>query len=229
MKKLVLGLLFSTTFLSGFAQDLEYEVRGKYLRTVTKDVLEHSNLLSDIIAGYPVNWVKEYVSVDVLTEKDGKTEIAKGENQVLNTEQKSILNKADLESEVHINVRYISINSVTERKENNEMVVKMTVVPDIQAEFEGGYENLKKYLKDNLIDRIIENTPPEFQKGKVVFKIDPNGKLVDAEILESSGDTNMDNFLLEVFRNMPNWKPAQNATGEKVKQRFEFSMGIGGC
>jgi TonB family protein len=229
MKKLVLGLLLSTTFLSGFAQDLAYEVRGKYLRTVTKDVLEHSNLLSDIIAGYPVNWVKEYVSVDVLTEKDGKTEIAKGENQVLNTEQKSILNKADLESEVHINVRYISINSVTERKENNEMVVKMTVVPDIQAEFEGGYENLKKYLKDNLIDRIIENTPPEFQKGKVVFIIDPNGKLVDAEILESSGDTNMDNFLLEVFRNMPNWKPAQNATGEKVKQRFEFSMGIGGC
>jgi TonB family protein len=229
MKKLVFGLLLSTTFLSGIAQDLEYEVRGKYLRTVTKDVLEHSNLLSDIIVGYPVNWVKEYVSVDVLTEKDGKTEIAKGENQVLNKEQKSILNKADLESEVHINVRYISINSVTERKENNEMVVKMTVVPDIQAEFEGGYENLKKYLKDNLIDRIIENTPPEFQKGKVVFKIDPNGKLVDAEILESSGDTNMDNFLLEVFRNMPNWKPAQNATGEKVKQRFEFSMGIGGC
>lgn len=229
MKKLVFGLLLSTTFLSGIAQDLAYEVRGKYLRTVTKDVLEHSNLLSDIIAGYPVNWVKEYVSVDVLTEKDGKTEIAKGENQVLNTEQKSILNKADLESEVHINVRYISINSVTERKESNEMVVKMTVVPDIQAEFEGGYENLKKYLKDNLIDRIIENTPPEFQKGKVVFKIDPNGKLVDAEILESSGDTNMDNFLLEVFRNMPNWKPAQNATGEKVKQRFEFSMGIGGC
>lgn len=229
MKKLVLGLLLSTTFLSGFAQDLAYEVRGKYLRTVTKDVLEHSNLLSDIIAGYPVNWVKEYVSVDVITEKDGKTEIAKGENQVLNAEQKSILNKADLESEVHINVRYISINSVTERKENNEMVVKMTVVPDIQAEFDGGYENLKKYLKDNLIDRIIENTPPQFQKGKVVFKIDPNGKLVDAEILESSGDTNMDNFLLEVFRNMPNWKPAQNATGEKVKQRFEFSMGIGGC
>lgn len=229
MKKLVFGLLLSTTFLSGIAQELAYEVRGKYLKTVTKDVLEHSNLLSDIIAGYPVNWVKEYVSVDVLTEKDGKTEIAKGENQVLNTEQKSILNKADLESEVHINVRYISINSVTERKENNEMVVKMTVVPDIQAEFEGGYENLKKYLKDNLIDRIIENTPPEFQKGKVVFIIDPNGKLVDAEILESSGDTNMDNFLLEVFRNMPNWKPAQNATGEKVKQRFEFSMGIGGC
>ncbi|MCP9745185.1 energy transducer TonB [Lacihabitans sp. CS3-21] len=229
MKKLILGLLLSTTFLSGFAQDLAYEVRGKYLRTVTKDVLEHSNLLSDIIAGYPVNWVKEYVSVDVLTEKDGKTEIAKGENQVLNTEQKSILNKADLDSEVHINVHYKSINSGTERKENNEMVVKMTVVPDIQAEFEGGYENLKKYLKDNLIDRIIENTPPEFQKGKVVFKIDPNGKLVDAEILEPSGDTNMDNFLLEVFRNMPNWKPAQNATGEKVKQRFEFSMGIGGC
>lgn len=229
MKKLVWGLFLSTTFLSGFAQDLAYEVRGKYLKTVTKDVLEHSNLLSDIIAGYPVNWVKEYVSVDVLTEKDGKTELAKGENQVLNSEQKTILNKVDLDSEVHINVRYRSINSVTERKENNEMVVKMTVIPDIQAEFEGGDDNLKKYLKDNLIDRITENTPPEFQKGKVVFKIDSTGKLVDEEILESSGDTNMDNFLLEVFRNMPNWKPAQNAIGEKVKQRFEFSMGIGGC
>jgi TonB family protein len=229
MKKLVLGLLLSITFLGGFAQDLVYEVRGKNLKTVTKDVLDHSSLLSDIIAGYPVNWVKDYISVDVLTENDGKTEIAKGENQVLNKEQKTILNKVDLDSEVHINVQYKSINSVTELQENNEMVVKMTVVPEIQAEFEGGYENLKRYLKDNLIDRIVENTPPEFQKGKVVFKIDSNGKLVDEEVLESSGDTNMDNFLLEVFRNMPNWKPAQNDKGEKVKQRFEFSMGIGGC
>jgi TonB family protein len=229
VKKVVLGLFLSSTFLSSFAQDLAYEVRGKYQRAVTKDVLEHSNLLSDIIAGYPVNWVKDYVSVEVLTENEGNVEIAKGENITLNLEQKSILKKVSMESEIQINVRYKNVNSVTEKLENNEMVVKMTVVPDFESEFVGGYVELKKYLKDNLIDRIAENTPEGFQKGKVAFTIDPTGKLIDVEISASSGNTDIDNFLLETFSNMPSWKPAQNASGEKVKQRFEFSMGIGGC
>ena len=50
-----------------------------------------------------------------------------------------------------------------------------------------------------------------------------------ADLFAISMDTELDNFLLEIFINMPNWKPAENATGEKVRQRFEFSMGIGGC
>lgn len=226
MRKLVLGFFLSTTLLSGFAQDLEFDVRGKYARTVTKDVLEHSSLLSDVISGYPVNWVKDYVSVEVLTENNGKAVTAKGENQILTTGQRTILKRVQLGSEVQINVRYKNINAVTEQPENNDMVVKLTVGPDIEAEFFGGYDELKKYLKDNLIDRIIENTPVENQKGKISFTIDPTGKLVDAEVSASSGDADLDNFLLEIFDKMPDWKPAQNTNGEKTKQRFEFSMGI---
>jgi TonB family protein len=229
MKKRITLVCFLLISLQSFAQDLEFEIRGEYTRPITKDILENSNLLSDIIVDYPVNWVKEYVAVEVITDHDGKKQLAEGTDLTLSKHQKTILKEVDLETEIEIKVRYRTINAVTEYTENNEMNVKMTVVPKKQAEFPGGYEELKKYLKENIIDRVIESTPEEFQKGKVSFIIDSTGKLTNPQISASSGNTDLDNFLLEMIGNMPSWKPAQNADGQNVRQRFEFSMGIGGC
>ena len=34
---------------------------------------------------------------------------------------------------------------------------------------------------------------------------------------------------METINKMPKWKPAENANGLKMKQEFEFSVGIPGC
>ena len=204
-------------------------MRSKNGRTITKDAIAHSNSLADLIEGYPANWVKDFISVEILASDRVNSLKAVGQNEQLNPDQKRVLSTAKLDSEVAVNVWYKSENSVTEQKMNMNMLVKMTVVPDKQAEFKGGYEMLKKYLKENIVERVVENTAEEFQKGKVEFVVDTTGKVVDIEISASSGDTDLDNFLLEIFNNMPEWSPAQSINGEKVKQKFEFSMGIGGC
>jgi hypothetical protein len=33
----------------------------------------------------------------------------------------------------------------------------------------------------------------------------------------------MDKLLIELIQNMPNWKPAKNAKGEFVSQKFEIN------
>lgn len=214
-------------YTSSFSQDLAYEVRGKYPKTITKGVLASSNTLSDLIQGYPKNWVEDYVYVEIHNKENGTSAI--GKNEVLNPEQKAILSNLDLDGDLEVVVSYNTENSAIVRIDNHKMVVNMTVVPDIKAEFVGGYDNLKLYLKENLVPRITNDTPTEHQGAKVAFTIDETGKVINPTVSETSGDAATDNFIIEVLNKMPTWTPAQNNKGEKVKQKFIFSMGIGGC
>jgi TonB family protein len=71
-----------------------------------------------------------------------------------------------------------------------------------------------------------------YQKGKVVFTINELGLVENPEISMTSGDAKIDKMLIKVLKKMPKWKPAQTAQGQKVKQKFEFSMsliGMDGC
>jgi TonB family protein len=229
MKKLTLILLLSSFFLNGFSQDLMYEVRGKYDKPIKKEALTEAQLLGDFIAGYPSNWVKDYISVEISTKENGDTHKALSLSETLSDEQKNILSKVDLSTEIEINVWYKYPNSITDKLENRNVFVKMTVIPEVEAEFMGGYKQLKQYLKRQMIDKIAKKTPDEFQKGKVVFTVNEQGKITNAEIGLSTGDKKTDMLLLKTICKMPKWKPAQNAKGKNVKQRFEFSMGRGGC
>jgi TonB family protein len=229
MKKTLITLLFSSVFLAGFSQDLSYEVRGKYSRPVLKENLHEANLLSDFITGYPTNWITDYISVEILATSDGKTIKALSSNQTLNSEQKDILNNADLGTDIVVNVLYKFKNSATDNIENNTMNVSLTVVPEVEAQYIGGKEQLKKYLKENVISKISETTPQQFQEGKVIFTVNEEGEIANAQISKTSGDTKTDKLLIELITKMPKWKPAETSKGVKVKQEFAFSVGKAGC
>jgi hypothetical protein len=154
MKKLFLIYLLTHLFIDGFTQDLAYGVKVKHNRPITSKVLEEAHFLSDIISDYPSNWVKEYISVEVVAKENENIKKAIGTNKTLNDQQKKVLSKVALDSEVEFNVWYKSPNTVTDIIENRNMFVKMTVVPDYEAEYEGGYSKLKEYLKENIINNI---------------------------------------------------------------------------
>lgn len=227
MKKIFFGILF-ISFI-GFAQEMSYEIRGKYAKSVKKETLKKANYLNDFIPYYPSSWVSNYLSVEVVAVENGITYSATGQNETLNDEQKNILSKLDLGSEIEVNVKYNSSNSITEQMEQRKIKVLMTVVPEIEAEYVGGYLNLKKYLKFSLIDKVVEHTPVENQKGKVSFIVSESGDIIDSEISLSSGNEDTDRLLLDIIDHMPKWNPAKNGFGKPVKQKFEFSMGVGGC
>ena len=105
---------------------------------VKEDHLNKVAKLDDIISGYPTNWLTDYVSAEIQTKCNGKIKSAKGPNQILTAEQKNILRNTDLNSALEIKVKYRAKNSATAEMAIREMVFGVTVVPDIEAEYNGG-------------------------------------------------------------------------------------------
>jgi TonB family protein len=152
-------------------------------------------------------------------------------NDALSTEQKNILNTVDPGTGITINVTYKSKNAVTDNIVNSTMSVSMMIVPEIEAEYIGGYQQLKKYLKENVISKISEAKTWQLQDANaiVLFTVDEDGEIVNTKISKTSGDAKTDKLLVDAINKMPKWKPAENSKGIKVKQEFEFSVGNSGC
>ena len=219
------------TAAKGLPRELSYGVRGNYERPVTKEKLDVAKSISDFIPDYPVNWITEYVSVEILAACNGKVMKAVSANDVLSAEQKNILKTVDPGTAIIINVKYRSKNTVTDNIENHTMNVSMMIVPEREAEYVGGKQQMKKYLKENVINKIYETIPGQFQDANaiVIFTVNEEGEIVNAKISKTSGDPKTDKLLVEAITKMPKWKPAENSKGIKVKQEFEFSVGNGGC
>jgi TonB family protein len=230
---LCIGLAAFTqnSFPNVFPPDLRYEVRGIYKRPVKKEKLNEAKLISDVIPGYPVNWITEYVSVEILAACNGRAVKAMSTNDALSAEQKKILNTVDMGTDIDINVRYNYKDPVTRNIENNKLFVSMTIVPEIEAEYIGGYKQMIKYLKENSSNKIFEINTKQFKQIIIKFTVNEEGGIVDAKIFRTSADPKIDKLLLEVINKMPKWKPAENSDGTKVKQEFEFSINgdRGGC
>ncbi len=231
---LLLILFFFVSFNLCFAQNLNDKLR-RNLTSIKKEKLNEVKSMSEIIPYYPSLWIMHYVSGEITATSGGKVIKAIGSGETLNAEQKNILNVADIGSEIKININYQYKNAVTDNIENSTMHFSTFVVSGIEAEYPGGYEQMTKYLNENVIDKIYEasnskriSIPP----AGVTFIVDEEGQIIDAKITLTSKDPKIDKLLLDATNKMPKWKPAQNENGKKIKQEFNFNIPFysgGGC
>jgi len=210
-------------------QDLFYMVRGRYDRPTTKEKLRMAKSLSDFIPNYPSSWIVDYTSVEIFASLNGEEMMAISENDVLNDKQKNLLTSIDLAEDILINVNYKSQNCATKYVKNRQMIVEMTVVPEKEAEFIGGYNKMITYLIENSKEEISENALREIQPSSILFTINEKGEVDNVELNKTTGDDEIDKFLVELIDKMPNWSPAENSVGSTVKQQFEFNLGLNGC
>ena len=213
----------------GIAQEIRYEVRGKYTRGVSKEKLQSPKTMSDIRPGYPSSMIEGYTSTEISVITDGRVSKATGVNETLSTEQQSLLHTADVGSDIEVNIGYIHQNPVTLIPDVRRMHFVITVIPEIEAEFPGGQQELNLYLKENAIDKIPESFSSEMRLVLIHFTVSEEGKITNARISESSKYPDIDKLLLKAIRKMPDWKHAVNAEGQKVEQEFEFIVSNGGC
>ena len=231
MKNILTTLLASLFFLTGFCQKSKqlYDVHAREIRPLTKEVISKAKTLGDLILGYPDHWISTYLSVEVTSVYAGKTIKAMGPTDVLTAEQKEMLNASNMGAEVTVNVNYKYDNLASNQTETNDIHVVMTVVPETQAEFIGGHIEMNKYLK-NVSSKISNSAPENLKDGAVAFTVNEEGAIINTKVTATSGDPKTDKLFLEAISKMPNWKPAQNSKGVKVKQDFTFSLGnAGGC
>ncbi|MDW3650301.1 MAG: energy transducer TonB [Bacteroidia bacterium] len=218
--------------LALLSQNLGYEVQSTYKKAVKEEQLHGARTMLDINPGYPQNWIKEtdYISSELVLNDQGKVIKALGNNDILNSEQQSVLKMAEIGSNIDVAIKYYSENVVTKERVVNTMSFRLSLIPEIEASYPGGYDELKAYLKKQVIDVIGEEKGKKIDLAKVKFAINTHGKACDARISESSGSQEIDRLLLESVARMPAWKPAQDVNGKKIKQEFEFIMGMkAGC
>lgn len=217
--------------LPPFIKDLPYIVRAKYARTITMEKLKKANSLSDLIPYYPVNWIDEYISVEISSSCNDKNSKAVGPNDVLSEEQKYIFSSIDLTADINITVRYKNINPVTDEFENHEMITYMAVVPETEAEYYGGYDQMIQYLKENSLEEIHNRNTQMLPFSRLLFTVNEQGNTENIKVVKTSGDLGVDKILIDLISNMPKWKPAENYNGINVKQEFEFVVGraMDGC
>lgn len=232
MRYSIVALILLLFVGNGFSQEMGYDIFGTFSKPVVEEQLQTAATMIDINPDYPSSWINEedYVSSEIKAICEGKTMKAVGENDVFTSEQKSILAGADLGSNIDIEVKYKSKNSITGLWDIKAMNFSVSLVPEKEAEYPGGQDEMKAYLKQYAIDKINTSNHNKFEFAKVKFIVDEVGKTTQAQIMKTSENKEIDQLLLEVIANMPNWRPAESADGEMVKQEFEFVVGtMMGC
>lgn len=208
----------------------QYFVRGNYKTPIKKEKLNNIRLISDVIPFYPTKWITDYTSVEVLIRDNGKEMKAVSPNDVLSPEQKNLFNSCELADDIEISVKYKAKNAVTNNMDDREMNISLTVIPEVEAEYIGGYDRMMGYLMANSKDKIDTRKSDEFNIAFILFTINEEGGIENVKLTETCGNDEIDKLLLDLINTMPKWKPAENANGTTVKQEFEFTVGMGmGC
>ena len=229
MKREIITSLLVLAVYSVYSQDLGFEVKGAYARAIRVEKLDKATSMSDLIEGYPASWITEYVSTGVSVVSGDDVRQAMSVDATFTPEQVSLLKSADLGDDVVIDVTYKSKNFITKDLDVRNMHYTATVIPKHEAEYPGGPESMRAYLKENAISKIPNESFKELQQVIVQFTIDKQGLVTDARLTTTSGNSKTDALLLKALKDMPRWKPAENSDGIKVPQEFEFIVGNGGC
>lgn len=88
---------------------------------------------------------------------------------------------------------------------------KIVTFPDIQPQFPGGEEALRKYIARNFnIPPVVLETQDEVSMV-VVFVIDKNGEVSDFKVINSSVEgMGTEESAKQLYMNMPKWSPGKN-------------------
>lgn len=231
MKPLIFSLFLTAVLSSGIAQDLNYSVHGKYANPITREKLENARSMSDIIPYYPSSWIDSYKSVEMILISDGNQVSTASADDILSDEQIKMLHAMDYGDEIVINIGYQYKNNLTNQVENGAMHYSTTLVPETEAQYSGGNEQLSNYIQRNALDKITGEASQELEYTVVRFVVSEKGEISKAAISKTSGNSVIDNLLLEVVKAMPPWQPASDDLGGKVNQEFELSVWYGsdGC
>jgi len=232
MKNILLIISSILLSISANAQMLNFNVSGMYKKSLPNASIHQAKSLSDINPGYPKSWLSEsdYISTEMKIIREGESSIAKGKNENLSAHQIQILGNARIGDEVEITVQYYRENAATKEREIRTMNYVMTVTPDVEAEYVGGFDSLREYIKSNAIDKIRDLNGKEVESAVVRFTVNENGHIVHITMYESSSDERVDAILQNALDAMPHWRPAHTANGKKVQQDFELRVGsLVGC
>src|SRR5688500_7441625 len=130
-----------------------------------------ANTMVDIRPGFPSSMIEDYTSTEISVTTNGNVMKATGSNDTLSAEQQSLLQTAEVGSDIAVQIGYVYQNPVTLFPDIRKMEFIMTVVPEIEASYPGGHHELMMYLEKNAIEKITEKFPKEMRGVVIKFTV----------------------------------------------------------
>ena len=223
---LLIVLLSIGCAFNSFAQnDLKFEINQvvPYI-SIQENKLGKINTLTDLDKRYPTSWVKAYISVEVSAFKNGIQTKALGISDVLNQEQKELIQLADRSSDIAVSITYLPNNSL-KNNTAEQYDFKVMILPDNNAIYGEGSAQLIQYLQKNCIANIEAGSFTGYDLTAIKFTITEQGHITDIQVAMPSKDTKVDEMLVTAISKMNSWKPAEFSNGLKVKQDFVLTIG----
>lgn len=227
---LLMTFLLSTGINSWAQEEMTYRFKDRDQYSVSQAELEEAVTFLDVHYQYHADWVETFISTEVIVKEDEETTSAAGMNDTINAEQKCILQKAPVGSDVILLVKYMPRNNLKHNTEK-EMDYIYKVVPYESASFTKGEKALDTYIEENLISKLSEKQKILLKFSRIDFTVTQEGNIINSKIIESSGDEKIDSILMETICKMPKWNPAINSEKINISQDIQFmiSNSKGGC
>jgi len=210
--------------------ELSYEINKVYDElSISKEELNEAKTIKDLNQFYKPSWVKEFVSVDILTKHNGQVKETSHTNDVLSKAQIEHMKMADVASDITVKISYIPENNLS-KNDIKELDFTFSVDPDKEATYPGGTQELDKYIETRAKNKIAVSNFEIYNVKAVKFTVDEEGHIVDAHVPVStlpniSKVDKADKILLDAICNMPKWEPASYADGTRIKQDFVLTAG----
>ena len=118
-----------------------------------------------------------------------------------------------------VDVDYTEVIEVEEEAEEEEIFMAVQV----QASFPGGLKKMYEYLSDNIKYPAVSRNNGSQGTTVLRFVVQKDGRIVNIEVIKSSGDAFLDNEAIRVVGSMPKWTPAEQG-GRKVACWFTLPV-----
>jgi TonB family protein len=156
---------------------------------------------------------------------------ATGPTEEFTKEQLALVANADYSDHLRFSARFNSTRIETGEVKKNVLVSQsVSLVPDVQAAYKGGFDALVDYLKEASKDMVKHVKRDKVGRCRVFFTVTNKGSITDVKLVETSNYADVDKAMIKLIKDIPQkWTPAQNGKGKKVGQEFVFTFGVAGC
>lgn len=148
-----------------------------------------------------------------------KTEETQPQQEIdLNQEIKTIDNTNKEQKETVIE----TINVVYEEPIVIDIVEPVVDFPDVEAQFPGGEEMMRKWMQENIVYPEISMENGDQGRVYLKFVVERDGTITNVEVMKGT-TRDLDNEAKRIVRNMPKWNPGESS-GNKVRSSFTLPI-----
>ncbi len=204
--------------------DFALDVGTRFIATISKEDLDKAVSISEIIPR-DANWNQYFINkTHVRIENfDLETGVA-GDGLILNEPQLALIKSTKYSDNLQFGAEHAT------SWKSGSLNYMVSIVPEKQAEYIDGHDQLISYLRDNssTIIKLWQNN--QWRDGKINFTVDQLGSISSVNLISTSGNLTVDQQMVRLISETTNkWLPAENSKGEKVEQVLTFSFGSIGC